>query len=121
MNSRSLRVMPLSAKLAHQLPVPRHSRWSAFEAVAKWIGQPVVLSALRKQVNVTALRYAQSRAEIDGLSTAQVVKIFAADTFEWHDTERFVMSYHDLVDAPGSPVEYTRAVDLHPPVSTFPL
>jgi hypothetical protein len=50
-----------------------------------------------------------------------VVKIFAADTFEWHDTERFVMSYHDLVDAPGSPVEYTRAVDLHPPVSTFPL
>ena len=88
--------------------------------MAKGIGQPVVLSALRKQVNVTALRYAQSRAEIDGLSTAQVVKIFAADTFEWHDTERFVMSYHDLVDAPGSPVEYTRAVDLHPPSLPFP-
>ena len=121
LHTRSLKVMPLSAKLAQQLPVPRHSRWSAFEAVTKGIGQPVVLSALRKQVNTTALRYAQSRTHIDGLSAAQVVRVFAADTFEWHDTERFVMSYHDLVDSPGSPVVYTRAVDLQPPVSAFPL
>ena len=81
----------------------------------------MALSALRKRVNVAALNFAQHRAEVDGFSRDQIVKIFTPDAAEWHDTEAFVVSYHHLVDAPGSPVTYTRAVDRHPPLSSFPL
>jgi len=67
------------------------------------------------------LNYAHHRADVEGLTSAQIVKIFAPDASEWHDTEAFVASYHNLVDAPGSPVTYTRSVNRNPPFSSFPL
>jgi len=83
--------------------------------------QPTALSAIRKRVNHAALQFAQSRRQVEGMSIATIEKIFAHETFEWHDTDAFVWSYHSLVDAHDSPVVYSRQVDLHPLHASFPL
>jgi len=82
---------------------------------------PIALSAIRKRVNTAALKFAQARQEVEGMPTATIEKIFAHETFEWHDTDSFVWSYHNLVDVSGSPAVYTRRVDLQPPHVSFPL
>jgi hypothetical protein len=76
---------------------------------------------LRKKVNLGVMRLAAERKSQGDISTDQVIKIFSPDAFEWHDTEMFVASYHALVDAPGSPITYSRRVNTQSPVSSFPL
>lgn len=123
MNTRVLKKMPLSAKLAQRLPKPSPAVWSAFASVsASNLGRPVSLSSIRKQVNTAALNFAQHRKEVEGYSHEQLLKIFAPDALEWHDTEMFVSTYHQLVDAVDSPVQYTRAVNLgSSSLASFPL
>lgn len=120
-NTRVIRTMPLSARLAARLPKGTPG-WSAVDNTLSQGGSaPVSLSSLRRKVNAAVIDYAQHRRQVDGLPVDTILKIFRPDRYAWDDTAGFVKAYRALVDAPGSPVVYSRAVNPSPFNSPFPL
>ena len=119
-NLRTLRSVPLSARMAQQLPKP--SSWSVFQSVvADPDLAPVSLSGLKRAVSKGVLQYALNRGSADGLSLKEITKSMGTDALDWSHTKSFVISYHPLVDDPSSPVSYSRRVNMSPFRSPFPL
>jgi Reverse transcriptase (RNA-dependent DNA polymerase) len=67
------------------------------------------------------LAYALQRKEVDGLSQEEIVKVLQPELFDWRDPGHYTHAYHALVDVPGSPVEYSREVNMTNTEKPFPL
>ena len=117
-NVRSLRVTKLTARLSHQLP--RAS--PAFRSIyASSISSPVCFSDFKRRVSKSVLNYAHSRSHLDGLTKEEIHKILQPDLSDWRDPFSYTLSYHELVDVPGSPVSYSRSINMANVSKPFPL
>lgn len=118
LNVRSLKVKPLTARLSQQLPKPS----AAFRSLyASSISAPVSLTDFRRKQSQAVLAYASQRKEIDGMSQEEVVKALRPETSNWKDPASYTLSYHELVDDPDSPVQYSRAINMANVSKPFPL
>ena len=88
---------------------------------ASSVSGPVSLVDFRRKQSQAVLAYAQQRKEVDGLSQEEIIKALRTEVLDPMEPSSYTLSYHDLVDAPDSPVTYSRAINMEHVNNPFPL